>query len=111
MPRIILGLILSLSLYALVGCYTTSSPVKIGGETYMMSATGGVYSDANNIKFIQKATQYCASKSLEFEMVTNQVNPTFPGHRGTATITFKCVVHSEDVKLRKDNGVTTIEQR
>jgi hypothetical protein len=77
----------------------------------MMSATGGVYSDANNVKLIQKGAQFCASKSLEFEMVTNQIDPTFPGHRGTATVTFKCVVHSEDVKLRKDNGVNTIEHR
>jgi hypothetical protein len=116
MARVILVQLLSLSLYALVGCASTSAPVKIGGETYMMSAIGsaspfGLYSDADNIQLIQRGTQYCSNKSLEFEMVTNQQYPTTLGHRGTATITFKCVVHSQDVKLRKDNGVTTVENR
>jgi hypothetical protein len=113
--RVLLVLVLSLSQYALVGCATTSSPVKIGGETYMMSATGaaspfGLYSNADNIQLVQQGTQYCANKSLEFELVTNQQIPTSPGRRGTATITFKCVAHANNPVMRSDNGVTTATQ-
>jgi hypothetical protein len=82
----------------------------------MMSAKGaaspfGLFSDADNIQLVQQGTQYCAGKGLEFQMVTNQQIPTSPGHRGTATITFKCVTDSQDVELRKDNGGTTVENR
>ncbi|HMH29054.1 MAG TPA: hypothetical protein VK580_10740 [Steroidobacteraceae bacterium] len=96
MTRIILVVALTFCLYALGGCASTSAPVKIGGDTYMMSATGaaspfGLYSDADNIQLIQKGTQQCAGKGLEFELVSDQQSPTWPGHRGTATITFKCV--------------------
>ena len=107
MAREMFVLSATLSFCALVGCASTSAPVKIGGDTYMMSATGaaspfGLHSDADNIQLVQKATQDCASKGLEFEMVSDQQSPTWPGHRGTATITFKCVVHSNDVAPREE---------
>lgn len=94
MKRILLG-----AAILAAGCASTSPAVKIGGDTYMMSAQGsaspfGLASDADNIKLVQSATQQCVSKGLQFEMVKNEQSPTWPGHRGTATVTFKCAVKS-----------------
>lgn len=89
------SMLLGLAILA-TGCASTSTAVKIGGDTYMMSAIGsaspfGLYSDADNIQLIQRATQDCAFKGRQFEMVSDQQFPTSPGHRGTATVTYKCV--------------------
>jgi len=88
-------MLLGLAILA-TGCANTSPAVKIGGETYMMSAQGsaspfGLFSDADNIKLVQSASQQCTAKGLQFEMVKDEQSPTSPGHRGTATVTFKCV--------------------
>lgn len=88
------SIFLGLALLA-TGCATTSAPVKIGNGAYIMSATGaaspfGINSNADNIQLIQKASQNCTSKGLEFEMVSDEQIPTSPGRRGIATVTFKC---------------------
>jgi hypothetical protein len=89
------SILLGLAVFA-AGCASTSTAVKVGNNTYMMSATGsaspfGLYSDADNIKLVQSATQQCAAKGQQFELIKDEQSPTSPGHRGTATVTFRCV--------------------
>jgi hypothetical protein len=93
------------------GCASTP-PTRIGGDTYYSSKTNtaGIFGDVTAVsgKLMVKGNQFCASMDKEFELVTQTTTSNIPGVRlGGASITFRCVVHANDVRMRPDNGVTT----
>ena len=95
----------------LAGCASTP-PTKIGGDTYYSSKTNtaGIFGDVTAVsgKLMVEGNQFCDSMNKEFELVTQTTTSNIPGVRlGGASITFRCVVHANDVHMRPDNGVTT----
>lgn len=99
----------------LSGCASTP-PTQIGKDTYFASKTntGGIFGNPEAVAghLMADGNTFCASKGREFELVTQHVSPTRPGASlGGADITFKCVEHAAPVNMRRDNGVTTIENR
>ncbi|MGF6782544.1 hypothetical protein [Paraburkholderia sp. GAS334] len=93
------------------GCASTP-PTKIGGDTYYSSKTNtaGIFGDVSAVsgKLMVEGNQFCASMDKEFELVTQTTTSNIPGVRlGGASITFRCVLHANDVHMRPDNGVTT----
>lgn len=93
------------------GCASTP-PTRIGGDTYYSSKTNtaGIFGDVTAVsgKLMVEGNQFCASMDKEFELVTQTATSNIPGVRlGGASITFRCVVHANDVHMRPDNGVTT----
>jgi hypothetical protein len=109
----ITGYILILSFgITLSGCASTA-PTKIGADTYYSSKTNtaGIFGDVTAVAggLMADGNQFCASQGREFELVTQNMSPNVPGVRfGGASITFKCVSQAQNVRMRPDNGVTTI---
>ena len=100
--------------FAMAGCASTV-PTKIGADTYYSSKTNtaGIFGDVSAVegKLIAQGNAFCAKQSKEFELVTSNTTQNVPGVRFCgASITFKCVDHAANPVMRKDNGVTTIEQ-
>lgn len=97
----------------LTGCASTA-PTQIGADTYYAAKTNtaGAFGDPSALtgKLIVQGNQFCASKGREFQLVTQNAHQPVVG-LGGSSITFKCVEHSQDVVMRPDNGVTTIENR
>lgn len=93
------------------GCASTP-PTKIGGDTYYSSKTNtaGIFGDVTAVsgKLMVEGNQFCGSMDKEFELLTQTTTSNIPGVRlGGASITFRCVVHANDVHMRPDDGVTT----
>jgi hypothetical protein len=97
----------------MTACASTA-PTKIGADTYYSSKsnTAGAFGDPSVVagKLMAQGNEFCATKGDEFELITQQVTPARIGQGlGGASITFKCVAHAGQVRMRPDNGVTTIE--
>ena len=109
-------LIFSLTLFgALAGCGSTT-PTKIGADTYYSakSNAAGAFGDPSTVagELMVNGYQHCAAMGQEFELVTREVTQPAVGRGlGGASITFKCVVKSSNPVMRPDNGVTTIEKK
>jgi hypothetical protein len=99
---------------SIAGCASTA-PVSIGGDTYYASKTNtaGAFGNVGAVAgaLMADGNAFCVKKGLEFQLVTQETRPPVIGSSlGGASITFRCVVHSENPTMRKDNGVTTIER-
>ena len=103
------------SCIALAAC-ASSAPTKIGADTYYSSKTNtaGIFGDVGAVAgaLMAEGNQLCASQGKQFELVTQSQTQNVPGVRfGGASITFKCVVQAANPIMRRDNGVTTIENK
>lgn len=99
----------------LTGC-ASSPPTQIGANTYYASKTnmGGAFGNPAAVAghLMADGNQFCATKGKEFELVTQSIMPARPAASlGGASITFKCIEHADDVRMRPDNGVTTVQMR
>lgn len=99
----------------LYGCASTA-PVQIGHDTYYASKTNtkGIFGDVSAVagSLMVEGNKFCASKDLEFELVTQSTQNNVPGVRfGGASITFRCVPHAGNPVMRLDNGVTTVQSQ
>lgn len=106
---------IAIAAIALGGCASTA-PVKIGADTYYSSKTNtaGIFGDVSAVagQLMAEGNEFCAQQGKQFELVTDQTTPNIPGVRlGGASITFRCVAQASNPVMRKDNGVTTIENR
>jgi hypothetical protein len=107
-------LIVMTVLALLTSCVSTA-PTPIGGDTYyaQKSTAGGEFGNTGAAlgHRITSCNKFCAAKGLEFQLVTQTQSPSGLSQPiGGASITFKCVVRSNDPVMRPDNGVTTTEQ-
>lgn len=107
--------LLGISLTALITGCTSSAPTKIGADTYYAAKpnSGGIFGDPASVagELMANGFQLCAAEGKEFELVTKEVTPSGFGRMGGASITFKCVIKAANPVMRRDNGVTTIENR
>jgi hypothetical protein len=99
----------------LCSCASTA-PVQIGRDTYYASKTNtkGIFGDVSAVSgaLMVQGNKFCATKDLEFELVTQAVQNNVPGVRfGGASITFRCTAHADNPVMRTDNGVTTIQNQ
>lgn len=100
-----------LTLLPLASCVSTSTPVPIGRDTYMISTTnwllGGVTDETMNAG-IRQANSHCASMGKEFVPLTAQ-GGGLPSEGLASNIharlVYKCVSPNEPA--RKQEGVTT----
>ena len=113
MKRIIAALAAGL---VLGGCATTS-PTKIGRDTYSVSARvpfagpTGAKGDA-----FKSATAFCGKQDKYVQLLTeNSYECALHGGCGEAEITFLCLDEKDPRytanQMRKDNGVSTIENK
>ena len=98
----------------LTACASSTSPTKIGGDTYFSSKPNraGIFGDPTGVAgtLIAEGNNFCATQGKEFELVTQNVTPVVAGSSaGGASITFKCTVLSKDVRMRPEANVR-IEQ-
>jgi hypothetical protein len=106
--------IMLLSVVAVLeGCASTS-PVKIGADTYYASKTNtaGIFGDVSAVigKLLVEGNEFCANQGKQLELITEHTDQNVPGVRfGAASITFKCVDHASNPVMRKDNGVSTVK--
>lgn len=105
---------LALTGLALICGCAAGAPTQIGADTYYAAKTNiaGAFGDPGVVagKLMAQGNQFCASKGREFQLVTQTISPSRPAASlGGASITFKCLVHAQNVILRPDNGVTTIQ--
>jgi len=110
------SIILALLPITFIGCATSSSPVKIGGDTYYSSGTNmaGAFGDPSEVasKLLKEGNIFCGIQGREFELVTKNISPSRIGSGlGGADITFKCVPRSQDVRLRKEPDVLIEDSR
>jgi hypothetical protein len=91
-----------------VSCASTSSPVRIGGDTFLVSqksSFGG--GGAAQVDAIRIGTEFCSNQGKEFE-----IDSILPARNMIeASITFKCVAVSKDVQLRKNPDVIIEDAR
>lgn len=104
-------MILILAAASICGCASTE-PTKIGADTYYASKTNtaGVFGDVSAVagKLMADGNQLCESMGKEFELVTESTTPTVFGKSlGSASITFKCLVHAGSPVMRPPKGVST----
>ena len=103
---------------ALSACASTGS-IQIGRDTYMISQTNnaGMFGSVDKVAagLAGEAAQFCASLGKQSELITTKTDPTYPGHIGGATVTFRCFADNDprygSPTLRPDHGVTTLEIR
>lgn len=108
--------IAAIAICVMLGGCAATPPTLIGADTYYASRTNtaGAFGNPGAVagKLIVEGNRFCAGKGLEFELVSQQISPTrYAQSLGGASITFRCVAHAMPVKMRPDNGVTTIENR
>lgn len=109
-------LIFALALVGLLSGCGSTTPTKIGADTYYSakSNVAGAFGDPSTVagELMANGYQHCAAMNQEFELVTREVTqPAIGRGLGGASITFKCVVKSSNPVMRPDNGVTTIQNR
>jgi hypothetical protein len=102
---------------ALLGtaCKVSSPVVPAGKDTYLVSShVGACVSCSAAVTGLQTANKFCAKMS-KFAVVRNTNSVTnFAGYNVSNELIFSCVDENDpDYKrpnLRKDNGVTTVDQ-
>lgn len=98
---------------ALAAC-STSPVVSIGKDSYLVSATSVPGSTSAAAKAILAANKTCAAqgKGVVVETMQDREAVLFQ-NEGGATVTFSCVDTNSpqyiSPKLRKDNGVSTVQ--
>lgn len=99
----------------LVGCVSTSDIVPVGKDSYMVSGsgTGGLSYGKTLTAALKSANAYCAKESRFMIVRNEETQGRFNGE--AANLIFSCVTADDPEytrpHLRKDNGVTTIENR
>lgn len=99
----------------LAGCVTASDVVPAGKDTYMVTGggTGGISYGKTAIAALKKANAYCASLHKLVMIRNTQTQSAFNGEN--SSLVFSCLSADDPEyrtpNLRKDNGVTTIENR
>jgi hypothetical protein len=104
--------LLGAAILGIAGCATTTI-APTGGDTYYASKvnTAGVFGDVNVVagKLMAKANRFCISKGKEFQLVSSETAPNvLMQHLGSASITFKCVMHAQDPAVRPDKAATIV---
>lgn len=100
----------------LAGCASTSDVVPVGKDSYMLTV-GSPTADAGALKIrsVSLANAYCARSGKVMIVRNIESVGTMIGATGSGSIIFSCVLADDPEykrpNLRKDNGVTTIEQR
>lgn len=100
----------------LAGCQVSSPITPMGRDTYMVSShVGACVSCSAQVKSLKTANEFCA-KQNKFAIVQNSNGFTNPfGYNTSNDMVFSCVTADDPEytrrTLRKDNGVTTIENR
>jgi len=104
------------ALALLAGCETSGRVVPVGKDSYMVSShVAGCISCAASVKSMETANAYCA-KQQKVAIIRNTNSSTngFGYEVGNTTV-FSCVSENDPEyarpSLRKDNGVTTIQNR
>lgn len=101
----------------LTGCVTASEIVPAGKDSYMVSASaqGGMNSGKGIIEATKAANAYC-SKMGKFIVIRHTDTGGNAGFGGEhSNLIFSCVNEDDPEygrpRMRKDNGVSTIENR
>jgi hypothetical protein len=101
----------------LAGCVSASEIVPAGKDTYMVAgrANGGPAAGGSSIEAMKAANAFCA-KQQKLVMIRNTSTSGSAGFGGEqSTLIFSCLTADDPEyqrpNLRKDNGVTTIENR
>jgi predicted RNA-binding Zn-ribbon protein involved in translation (DUF1610 family) len=109
--------IAALALLAVLGgCETSGHVVPAGKDSYMVSShVAGCISCAASVKSMETANAFCTNQGkVAIVRNTNSTTNGFGYEVGNTTI-FSCVSETDPEytrpSLRKDNGVTTIENR
>ena len=89
--------------FGVAGCTTTLAPVAIGKDTYLIEGGPGL-ATAPLSELAKKANEFCTGKGLHMTVLGWQESVP-------STMQFSCAAESSPVRLRPDNGVTTIEHR
>lgn len=102
---------------AIAGCVTTSEVVPAGKDSYMIgaSAAGGTEGGQSLIAATKAANAYCAALK-KVMLIRNTTTGGSAGLGGEhSNLIFSCVSPDDPEytrpNLRKDNGVTVIENR
>jgi hypothetical protein len=109
-------LILAVTAVLLAGCEVSGRVVPAGKDSYMVSShVGACISCAASVKSLETANAYCG-KEQKVAIVRNTTSSTNPfGYEVGNTMVFSCVSPDDPEysrpTLRKDNGVTTIENK
>jgi hypothetical protein len=116
--KVIAGLGILLSLFLALGGCTDTGPLKIGKDTYSISTRvalpgpAGAKGDA-----LKEANKFCGDQNKEVLLQSeNSQECALHGGCGEAEVTFLCVAENdprylEQRQMRKDNGVSTLENR
>jgi hypothetical protein len=102
--------------FIVAGCQVSSAVVPAGKDTYMVSShVGACVSCSAAVKSLKTANEYCA-KQAKVVVVRNTNGATNPfGYDNGNQLIFSCVPADDPEyvrpDLRKDNGVTTIQNR
>jgi len=91
------------ALVFLAGCATSSGPVPIGKDTYMIAIGGRSLSEAGTLKTnaFKEAGQFCASMGKQFQVVnTHQRELVVMGSPASAEIQFMCLSDT-DAELQR----------
>lgn len=99
----------------LAGCVTASEVLPAGKDTYMVAGggTGGLSYGKTAIAALKKANDYCTALHKLVMVRNTQTQSAFNGEN--SSLIFSCLSADDPeykvLNLRKDNGVTTIENR
>ena len=100
----------------MAGCTgVPTKPVEIGESTYYLSATNvaGAFGDVGTLAqdLMQKASVFCSKKGLHLQVIEDSLQQPRVGSLGGAAIQFQCLAHPGPVRLRPDNGVSTVTSK
>jgi hypothetical protein len=113
-PRTVCICLVALALLA-AGCKVSSPVTPAGKDTYLVSShVGACVSCSAAVTGLQTANKFCA-KMGKFAVVRNTNSVTnFAGYTVSNELIFSCVDENDPdyqrPNLRKDSGVTTVEQ-
>lgn len=100
----------------LTGCVTTSDVVPMGKDSYMLSSSspGGPGVQNGAVTAVSAASRYCEAHNKH--MIFRHTSSTRFGFAGITTdLVFSCVDDDDPEytrpNVRKDNGVSTIENK
>ena len=105
-------------LTTLTGCITMGSePVSVGPDTYQLSMTGSGFATQGNtsMKALKAANVFCARSGLHLLPRHQDESGVYGFSPRQNTLVFMCLKDTDPRyragNWRKDNGVTTIENR
>jgi hypothetical protein len=98
--KILIG---STALALLVGCASSSGPVPIGKDTYMIAIGGKSMSSAGTLKAdaFKEANQFCINQGKQMQVVsTQQKELVIMGNNSSAEVQFMCL-SATDAELQR----------